>query len=202
MGDDGSCVFLYIRENVYMSLIIAVIEGTARKERRSLHVAQLIAEIGNSLEGVETILVDPPEFTLPYDGNDDEAKDPKYTEITQKADGFFLVIPEYNHSFPATLKRILDSELENYNHKPVAFAGVSAGPWGGVRGIESMVPAVREMGLVACSKDVQFPSVQNLFDEAGKLLDEKYNGRVQKAYDELLWMTRVLKKGREEGGKY
>ncbi len=180
-----------------MSLFIPVIEGTARKDRQSIHVAKLITEIGNTLDGVEAVLVDPPEFDLPYDGNDEIAKDPKYTALTEKADAFFLVVPEYNHSFPGTLKRILDSELQNYRHKPVAFAGVSAGPWGGVRGIESLVPSVREMGLVATFTDVQFPKVGSLFDDDGVLQDEKYIERVKRSFAELVWMAKTLQWGRE-----
>ena len=178
-------------------LFIPIIEGTARKDRQSIHVARLIAEVGASLPNVETFLVDPPDFSLPYDGNDEIAKDPRYTEITKRADAFFLVVPEYNHSFPGTLKRILDSESKNYLHKPVAFAGVSAGPWGGIRAIESLVPPVREMGMVATLTDVQFPTVRDLFDADGKLKDEKYIERIKRAYGELIWMAATLKWGRE-----
>jgi NAD(P)H-dependent FMN reductase len=160
----------------------------------SIYPAKLIREIGAEIEGVETILLDPIDFNMPADGNDDENKDPKYTEITEKADAFFIVAPEYNHSFSGTLKRFLDSELKNYIHKPVAFAGVSSGPWGGVRAIEALVSTVREMGLIATHTDVQFPIVKDIFDSTtGKLKDEKYNARIRKAYDELIWMAKVLK---------
>ena len=178
-------------------LNIAVIVGTTREDRNSIHVARLIASIGNSFEELETILVDPLDFNLPFDGNDEKYKDPAYTEITAKADGFFIVVPEYNHSFPGTLKRLLDSELQNYIHKPVAFAGVSAGPWGGVRAIESLENSVREMGLVCTFSDVQFPNVSRVFDEGGNLLDDAYNKRVKSAYEELIWMAKAMKYGRE-----
>jgi len=136
------------------------------------------------------------DFTFAGDGNDPEGKDARYTELTKWADGFFVVTPEYNHSIPGSLKRMLDSELENYIHKPLAMAGVSAGPWGGVRAIESLVPMAREMGLVVTATDVQFPSVSKLFDENGKLLDEKYIKRAGRAYTELIWMARALKRAR------
>ena len=110
---------------------------------------------------------------------------------------FFIVVPEYNHSFPGTLKRLLDSELQNYNHKAVAFAGVSAGPWGGTRAVESLVNVVRELGLAATHADANFPTVQNLFDEKGNLIDDKYVSRVQKSFRELIWMSKALKWGRE-----
>lgn len=179
------------------SLHIGVIAGTSREGRQSFNVAKLIAEVGSGLDGVETVLVDPAEMKLPGDGNDDGAKDFRYSEITAKADGFFVVVPEYNHSFPGSLKRLLDSELKNYIHKPIALAGVSTGPWGGVRGIENLVPVVRELGLAATFTDVQFPFVSKLFDESGKLTDEKYKERIERSYAELIWMAKSLKWGRE-----
>ena len=179
-------------------LFIPVIVGTTRQKRKSIHVAKLIVEIGNKIKGIKTQLVDPLDFKMPYDGNDKEVKDPKYSKLTEKADGFFIVVPEYNHSFPGTLKRLLDSELKNYIHKPVAFAGVSAGPWGGVRAIESLINPVREMGLVSIHTDVQFPNVGKLFNEKGELQDDAYFKRVQKVFDELIWMVKALENGRKK----
>lgn len=178
-------------------LFIPIITGTTRAKRRSIHAAKLVYEVGQSIAEIEVELVDPLEFDLPGDGNDPEGKDPRYTDITARADGFFIVTPEYNHSYPGSLKRLLDSELKNYVHKPVAFAGVSDGPWGGVRAIEALIHPVRELGLAACFTDVQFPNVDELFDENGKINDDKYFARIQKAYAELIWMAKALKWGRE-----
>ena len=178
-------------------LFIPILLGTARPKRESVKAAKLIEKVGKTIEGIEVQLVDPNEYTFPYDGNDPENKDPRYSELTKKADGFFIVTPEYNHSFPGTLKRMLDSELSNYIHKPVAFAGVSNGIFGGARAIESLTTPVREMGMVATFSDVYFPQVQDLFDEKGEIKDEGYIRRINRAYTELIWMTQSLKWGRE-----
>jgi len=178
-------------------LKIAVIQGTTREKRESIKVSKLIVEVGNSIEDVEAILVDPTEFDLPFDGNDTEAKDPEYTKITEEADAFFIVIPEYNHTYPGSLKRLLDSEFDNYIHKPVAFAGVSSGQWGGVRAIESIITAIRQMGMTITFTDVQFPNVGKLFDENGKLLNDKYIDRVERVYSELIWMAKAMRWARE-----
>ena len=178
-------------------LQIAVLAGTTRVQRRSIHVAKLVVEEGRKLPGVEITFVDPSEYSFPGDGNDPEGKDPRYSEITANADAFFIVTPEYNHSFPGSLKRMLDSELKNYIHKPVAFAGVSEQMWGGVRAIEALVTTVREMGLAVTFTDVHFPQVQNLFDADGKLLDENYRKYVQVSYEELIWMAKTFKWGRD-----
>jgi len=178
-------------------LTVAVLAGTNREQRKSIHAAHFIAEIGATFNDVEVIFVDPRDYYFPGDGNDPEGKDARYTEVTRRVDAFFIVTPEYNHSFPGTLKRMLDSELETYIHKPVAFAGASSGQWGGVRAIEQLVGTVREMGLIATFTDMHFPHVQDLFDDTGKLLDEKYRDYAKGAWVELLWMARVMKSGRE-----
>jgi len=51
--------------------------------------------------------------------------------------------------------------------------------------------------MVATFTDVNFPLVHTLFDEKGELLEPAYRKYVESAYEELLWMTRVLKYGRE-----
>lgn len=181
------------------TLTIAVLAGTTRVQRESIKAAQFVAAIGREQPGVNIIFVDPNDFNFPGDGNDPEGKDPRYSEITANADAFFIVTPEYNHSFPGSLKRMLDSELRNYNHKPVAFAGCSNGNWGGTRAVESLVPAVRETGLVVMSWDVYFPYVQNIFDEAGDPkpeFAERYTKSLNKLYQELIWFARMLKQGR------
>lgn len=178
-------------------LYIPIIEGTKRIQRKSIHAAKLVYEVGKTIDEIEVELLDPNDFNFPGDGNDPEGKDPKYTAITKRADGFFIVTPEYNHGYPGSLKRMLDSELKNYVHKPVAFAGVSSQMWGGVRAIEALVNTVREMGLVATFTDVQFPRVKELFDEEGKITDNKYPDYIKATYQELIWMAKVLKWGRE-----
>lgn len=181
-------------------LFVLIIEGTTRPKRLSMNAAKLIESIAKTRGDIEVQLVEPSDFNLPFDGNDDENKDPRYSELTARADAFFVVVPEYNHSFPGTLKRLLDSELENYNHKPVAFAGVSNGGWGGVRAIESLVNAVRQMGLSTLGIDAHFPRIQDLFDENGQLLPEhkeRYDGIINRLLDELVWMAKVLKAGRD-----
>lgn len=177
-------------------VFIPVIVGTTRENRQSIHAARFLVEVGNSIDGVSSDLVDPKDFLLPADGNDDAVRDQRYTDITNRADGFFIVTPEYNHSFPGSLKRLIDSEMSNYIHKPVALAGVSAGPWGGVRAIESLVNVVREVGMVVTFADMQFPQIQDLFVD-GVLQKDEYRTFAEEAWTELIWMSTVMKTGRE-----
>jgi NAD(P)H-dependent FMN reductase len=195
-----AAVYILINQSyttiIMPKLYLPVLAGTTREQRKSIFAAHFVEQVGKTFENIETELIDPKDFNFPGDGNDPEGKDPRYTEITQRADGFFIVSPEYNHSFPGSLKRMLDSELKNYIHKPVAFAGVSNGQWGGVRAIEALVGTVREMGLVATFADMHFPKIQELFNETGALQNERYTDYVKSAWTELIWMAEVLRQGR------
>jgi NAD(P)H-dependent FMN reductase len=180
-------------------LFIPVLLGTNRKGRQSEHVANWVVERMEHRDDIATKLFDVSDFRLPYDdyGTAIGGEFPEWRDAIIKADGLVVVAPEYNHGYPGSLKGVLDLLLKEYIHKAVAFVGVSAGPWGGTRVIESMVPMVRELGLVVTFSDLNFPSVNSKFDADGKLLDDTYENRVTGFLDELVWIASALRWGRE-----
>ena len=180
-------------------LFIPVLLGTNRKERNSIHPAKWLAGEMEKRDDIETRLFDVAEFALPQDDYGQGLKDkfPEWKDAIIRADGLVIVSPEYNHGYPGSMKAVLDLLLREYVHKAVAFVGVSAGPWGGTRVIEAMVPMVRELGLAVTFADLNFPKVQNTFDAEGKLLDPAFEKRAKDFLDELVWMSTVLRWGRE-----
>src|ERR1700737_3470026 len=178
-------------------LFIPVILGTPRQGRESEHAAQFVFEQTKKRAGVETEFIDVRKLPMRLDDAGENMKDPAFSATVERCDGLIIVTPEYNHSFPGLLKHALDMNLKEYIHKAVGICGVSAGPMGGARVIESLLPVMRELGLVTIFEDVNFGKVGTLFDERGNLLDENFVGRVDKFLDELIWMARVLRHGRE-----
>lgn len=180
-------------------LFLPVILGTTRKERKSENVANWLLERMHEREDIETQLFDVRDFDIPRDnyGTELGADFPEWRDAITRADGLVIVTPEYNHGYPGSLKSVLDLLLKEYIHKAVAFVGVSAGPWGGTRVIESMVPMVRELGLTPTFSDLNFPSVGKTFDDGGNLLDDSYHTRAGTFLDELVWMATTLRWGRE-----
>lgn len=180
-------------------LFLPILLGTPRKERKSEYVAKWVFSKMREREEIETQFFDVRDFELPRDhyGTEIGERFPEWRDAIIRADGLVIVTPEYNHGYPGSLKSVLDLLLKEYIHKAVAFVGVSAGPWGGSRVIESMVPMVRELGLAVSFSDLNFPSVGSKFDENGNLLDEAYEKRVQGFLDEIIWMSRSLRWGRE-----
>jgi NAD(P)H-dependent FMN reductase len=179
-------------------LNIPVILGTTRRGRRSAHVARFLTDLLSKRSGVVTELIDIAEVPLPVDGAGDEIKDPAFSQKMESADGLVIVAPEYNHSYPGLMKHLLDTCLEEYIHKAAGIVGVSSGPFGGTRVVQSLLPVLREVGLMTAFTDLNFSNVGKAFDEEGKILDEaSWARRSGNFLDELLWMSTVLRYGRE-----
>lgn len=174
-----------------------VILGTPRQGRASESVARFVFEEVSRRPDVETELIDIRNIRLSLDDAGEALKDSQFSATVGRADALLLVVPEYNHSFPGLLKHVLDTNLKEYIHKAVGVCGVSAGPFGGARMIQNLLPVLRELGLVAIFEDVYFGQAGKLFDPAGKITDPSYSRRLAKFADELVWMARALRFARE-----
>jgi NAD(P)H-dependent FMN reductase len=178
-------------------LYLPVLLGTVRQGRASAHAARFVTTQLASRAGVETGLIDIAELPLRIDDAGEATKDPALSAALTRADGLVIVSPEYNHSFPGLLKHVLDGYLKEYIHKAVGVVGVSAGTFGGARGIQNLLPVLRELGLVTIFWDVNIGPVSQVFGESGELLDPALVRRTDKFLSELIWMARTLRHGRE-----
>ncbi|MBU0613217.1 NAD(P)H-dependent oxidoreductase [Patescibacteria group bacterium] len=179
-------------------LFIPIILGTAREGRESEKVAKYIERKARENFKLKTEIIDVKE--LDFTGTEGKGlaeKNPKFKTTIEKADGLIIVTPEYNHGYPGSLKITLDMLFEEYKHKCVGMVGVSRGGFGGARVIENILPVIKDLSLVTIRPDLNFSNVEGLFDEAEKIKDESYNGKVDVFLKELIWMTKTLKWGRE-----
>ncbi len=179
-------------------LFIPVILGTTRMGRMSEHAAGLVAGELRKREGIETDLIDIAQLPLPTNDAGEAIKHAAFSALVNRSDALVIISPEYNHGYSGLLKHVLDSCLKEYIHKAVGIVGVSAGPFGGTRSIENLLPVMRELGLVTIFWDVNFSTVQNAFAKDGRLLDESYIRRIDKFLKELIWMAKTLRHGREQ----
>jgi NAD(P)H-dependent FMN reductase len=179
-------------------LYIPVILGTTRMGRLSGNVAQLLTEEVSKQPGIETDLIDIAKMPLPTNDAGEAIRHADFSDKMNRADALVVVSPEYNHGYCGLLKHVLDSCLKEYIHKAVGIVGVSAGPFGGTRVIQNLLPVMRELGLVTIFWDVNFSTVQKAFDDNGKLLDDSYIRRIDKLLQELIWMAKTLRHGREQ----
>ncbi len=179
-------------------LFIPVILGTSRQGRQSEYVARFIVEQIIQRADIATELIDIRRIAIATNDVGEPLKDPQFAATMARADGLIIVVPEYNHGYPGLLKHILDTCLKEYIHKAVGLCGVSAGPFGGTRVIQNLLPVMRELGLVTIFYDLNFSNVSTLFNASGNLIDPPtYIHRLERFLEELVWMSTVLRHGRQ-----
>ena len=184
--------------DVNRPIFAPVILGTSRQGRASEYAAHFVVDHVAKRPDMRTDLIDIRNIRFSVDDAGEAIKDPKFSKTVNDADALIFVVPEYNHSFPGLLKHVLDTNLKEYIHKAAGVCGVSAGPFGGARMIQNFLPVLRELGMVTIFSDVYFGSVGKLFDTAiGNITDPAYTGRLDRFLNELLWMARALRYGRE-----
>jgi NAD(P)H-dependent FMN reductase len=192
-----------------MSLNVAVIYGSVRKNRQGIKGAKFI--INKCKErGYNATLIDPLEYELPfidkmfkeYKENNAPKDLEKLAKIFKESDGYIVVSGEYNHSIPPALSNLMDYFLKEYFFKPSAIACYSGGNFGGVRAAMQLRAMLPEMGTPSIPSIFVMPRVGKSFDENGNPLEEAYNRRVSKFLDEFEWYAEALKKARESGVPY
>src|SRR2546423_13491927 len=93
----------------------------------------------------------------------EQMKDTAFSATIDRCDGIIIVAPEYNHGYPGLLKHALDMNLKEYIHKAVGICGVSAGTFGGARGVGGPLAGVGGVGLVGIFVDGYFGEVGKNF---------------------------------------
>ena len=122
---------------------ICIVSGTNRKGSMSLKIAEKMQKQYEE-HGAEVVLIDlsrlPPSCFSPtiYQEKPKDL-DPFLAPILQ-ADGVLFIVAEYNGSFPGILKYYIDmwKYPESFEGRKVAYVGVSAGIWGGLRAVEHL----------------------------------------------------------------
>lgn len=155
--------------------------GTARPGRQSEQVARFIEhtliEHGHSVDFVD--VKDYLDVTTKMGGVPlSDTVGSKWRAIVAQNKTLLIVSPEYNHSFPGELKRLIDAAYPEYKGKHVGIIGVSMGPFGGARMIEQLQLVLIAVGALLPRAGMIFPFVQEIFDENGKPKDPAYIHRV------------------------
>src|SRR2546430_11347827 len=166
-------------QDITRPVFLPVVIGTPRQGRLTEPAANFVFGEVSKRSDIEAELIDIRKIPIRMDDAGEALKDSQFSAKVARADGLILVVPEYNHSFPGLLKHVLDTNLKEYIHKAVGVCGVSAGPFGGARMIQSLLPVLRELGLVTIFSDVYFGRAGKLFDPAtGRMTDPAYGGPV------------------------
>ncbi|MET9757821.1 NAD(P)H-dependent oxidoreductase [Streptomyces sp. NPDC006372] len=113
------------------------------------------------------------------------------------ADAFVVLTPEYNHSYPAGLKNLVDWHYGEWRAKPVALVSYG-GLAGGLRAVEHLRQVFAELHAVTVRDTVSFHNAGASFDDRGALRDPAGPDAAAKAMiDQLVWWGTALREARE-----
>ena len=119
-----------------------------------------------------------------------------YAERIDRADAFVVVTPEYNHSFPASLKQAIDVVFTPWKRKPVGFVSYG-GISGGLRAVEQLRLVFAELHATTVRETVSFHMAPALFDRSGELIDPTGPAAAAKTMlDDLAWWAEALRTAR------
>jgi NAD(P)H-dependent FMN reductase len=115
-----------------------------------------------------------------------------------RADAFVVVTPEYNHSYPAPLKALIDSAKDEWHAKPVAFVSYG-GLSGGLRAVEHLRHVFAELHAVGIRDGVSFSNAWERFDAEGNVRDPDAARRAAATMlSRLAWWATALRQARDE----
>jgi NAD(P)H-dependent FMN reductase len=154
---------------------ILVILGSTRPGRVGERVAKWALNGFASHPDIDAELLDLADYNLPHF---DEAIPPRantsrrpspnvarYLKKIAAADGYIIVTPEYNYSFPGILKDALDFVDYQMHRKPVAI--VSYGVNGGTRASVHLQTVIHGVKAAVVPEAVTLTGPQNYIDESG-----------------------------------
>jgi NAD(P)H-dependent FMN reductase len=177
-------------------LRVAVIVGSTRQGRIGDRVARWFAEVAQRRRDVELTVVDLVEFDFPASYPDEPTSAvQRFTGILADADGFVVVTPEYNRSFPASLKQAIDFAYDEWRAKAVGFVSYGCGSQG-VYAIEQLRTVFTELQAVTVRNSVGFNLLDDSFDGGAPRDPERARQAVDSMLDQLDWWGRALREAR------
>jgi NAD(P)H-dependent FMN reductase len=173
---------------------IAIISSSVRIDRKSHRVALYFEKYLTENNIGTTEILDLKIYNFPI--FDERLKYQKKSSVKalefagkiKGADGIIIVTPEYNGGYPASLKNVTDLLCEEWRHKPVGIATVSAGIFGGSQVITSLQFSLWKM--MAWTIPATFPvsNVATSYDEMGNATDKPATDALAAVFiKELLW---------------
>lgn len=185
---------------------LVVLVGSVREGRFGPVVGSWVAEQARTHGGFEVDVVDLAEIDVPlalpaasprFAGEDypRPAGMAALTAALEGADAFVVVTPEYNHSYPASLKAAIDWHFTQWTAKPVAFVSYG-GAAGGRHAVLHLENVLTELHAVTIRDGLAFPNYFTAWED-GRPLDPQAAGYAKTLLDQLAWWALALRTARE-----
>lgn len=120
----------------------------------------------------------------------------RFAAAVDRSEAFVIVTPEYNRSFPASLKQAIDYAYDEWQAKPVGFVSYGFGT-AGVYAVEQLRSVFTELHVVTLRDTVSLDLCDTDLDGDGRPRGQDRHGQaVATLLDRLLWWGLALRAAR------
>ncbi len=178
---------------------LLIVVASTRPGRVGRPVADWFRQIAAEHSGFEVEEADLADLDLPLL---DEPNHPRLQQYTQQhtrawsatvgaADAFVFVTPEYNHSYPASLKNAVDYLHQEWRHKPlgfVSYGGIAAG----TRSVQAFKLVASALMMYVANNLVNIAFVHSKIKDGAFVEDKDVRAAADAMLDELLELNGAL----------
>lgn len=200
--DAGALIVNGMTQNIRLAVII----GSVREGRFGPVVASWIAARAREHGAFDVDVLDLAGVDVPlalpaappkYAGNDypRPAGMKAVTTRLEAADAFLIVTPEYNHSYPASLKALIDWHFTQWTAKPVAFVSYG-GAAGGRHAVLHLENVLTELHAVTIRDGLSFPNYFTTWHDGAPIEADAATGYAKTMLEQLAWWADALRSAR------
>lgn len=177
---------------------IKIISATDRPNSKSLEVSKYVQKLYEK-EGISPDVISLEDFPLKdvVGGKYGDEIDSiiEFRDPILRADALLFVIPEYNGGFPGILKVFIDylPFPGAFEKLPMAFIGVAAGAFGGLRPVEQFQMIVNYRNAVQFPERVFIMRSSSEFDPQKGLKNEFQQGLLEAQTKNFINFVKTLK---------
>lgn len=119
-----------------------------------------------------------------------------FLDAATQADGIIIASPEYNWSYPGSLKNIIDwtsrLDISPLKHKTVLLLCATPGARGGILGLDHLRGPLSSLHLHVFNRAFPLGNCMQAFDANGNLINEKQKTALNTIVTDYVTFTRKL----------
>ena len=171
---------------------ISIISSSIRPDRKSHNVALYFKNYLTEHDLAKVEILDLKEYNFPLFENTLKTQknpSPQLLDFAKKikaTDGIIIVTPEYNGSFPASLKNAIDVLYDEWHGKPISIVTVSAGVFGGTQALVALQFVLWKIGAWTVTNMFHVAKVKEAYSATGEATDKQATDKLTKLFVEEL----------------
>lgn len=174
---------------------VALINSSVQKKNYTGFVLAIVKDelLKNEISVIEVNLK---EFTLPFPGEEVENDNSKkMQQLLKSADAYIVGCPEYNGSFTAKLKLMIEnSDFPSVmKGKPIGLIGLASGVLGATKSLEQLRTVFSHIGSIVLPRVASIAKIEDKFDDEGLCIHTETESEIRQAASRMNDFLKLIK---------